>query len=117
MAGYNINAGELRTQITLQMPTIAKDAGAAQKPGWANATSNPTVWARWINAHGQDVINGNALKSVQRAVVTLRHRADIKTTWRVLKDDGTYWEIVSIDEIQDRNRWVDLVVERAEGSL
>ena len=115
---YSVNAGELRTRITFQEPTVSQDAGGAQKKTWANVATNPTVWARWINAHGQEVVTSEALKSVQRATVTVRHRSDILSTWRVLRvEDGTAWEIVSPDPVQGRRRWVELVVERAKGSV
>jgi SPP1 family predicted phage head-tail adaptor len=117
MAGYAISVGDLRTQITFQSPTITTDAGAAQKSSFSNVATNPTVWARWINAHGQEILTGNAMSSVQLATVTVRHRTDITTKWQIVKDDGTTWQVISIDEVQDRNRWIEMVVERAAGSL
>jgi SPP1 family predicted phage head-tail adaptor len=115
MANYPIQAGELRSRITLQVPTESKDAGGAQKVTFANATTNPIVYARWINAHGAEVTQ-NATKSVQRATVTIRHRTDIKTTWRILKNSEA-WQIISIDPVQDRGQWVELIVERVKGTV
>ncbi len=115
MNRYLVNAGDLRTTITLQQPTLQRDAGSAQSPVYANASTTPTVKARWVNAHGQENAQ-TAMKSVQRATVTIRHRDDVKTTWRVLKGDEP-WNIISIDPVQDRNRWIELVVERAKGSV
>jgi SPP1 family predicted phage head-tail adaptor len=113
---YQVNAGDLRTSITFQAPTLTTDAGGAQKPGWANASSNPTVLARWVNAHGQETVMSEALQANQRAVVTVRHRTDIQTSWRVVK--GTeYWSIISIDAVQGRNRYVEIVVERVKGTV
>ncbi len=117
MSNYSINNGEMRTQITLQSPTITQDAGAAQSTSYTNVSPNPTVWARWVNAHGQEaVIPSEALKSVQRATVTIRHRSDIKETWRVLKNSEA-WQIISIDPVRDQRHWIELVVERAKGSV
>jgi SPP1 family predicted phage head-tail adaptor len=115
MAGFNVNLSDMRTRVTFQVPTISKDAGGAQVETWANVTSNPTVWARWTNAHGQEAVQNEALKSSQRAAVVVRYRTDILTTWQVLKDSEA-WQIISIDEVQDRNRWVELVVERVKGT-
>lgn len=116
MADYRVNPGDMRTQITLQTPTITQDAGGAQKNTWANVSPNPTVWARWVNAHGVEVVTSEALESVQRAVVTIRHRTDMNTTWRVLKSSEA-WQIISIDPVQDKRRFVELIVERAKGSV
>jgi SPP1 family predicted phage head-tail adaptor len=117
MADFNVTIADLRTRITLQQPTITTDAGAAQVPSWANVASNPTVWARWINAHGQEAVTSDALKSAQRATVTVRYRSDILTTWAVKKADNTLWQIISVDHVQGRNRWTELVVERVKGTV
>lgn len=115
MAGLNVQISELRTRITFQQPTITKDAGGAQSETFANVSTDPTVFARWTNAYGQENTLSDAVKSVQRANVVVRHRSDIQTTWQVLKD-GQAWQIISVDEVQDRNRWVELIVERAKGT-
>lgn len=116
MSRYGVQAGELRTQITFQQPTVSKDAGGAQSSSWANVATNPTVWARWVNAHGQEAVGSDALKSVQRATVTVRHRTDILTTWRVLKG-GEDWKVISVDAVRGENRWIELVVERVIGTV
>ncbi len=115
---YTVNAGDLRTRITFQSPTVTPDAGGAQVPSWANISTNPTVWARWVNEHGQEAVQSESIQSSQRAVVTVRHRMDLKESWRVTRvGDTTYWQILSIDAVQGRNRWVELVVERVKGTL
>ena len=109
------NPANLRTRITFQQPTVSTDAGGAQSPAWTDVESHPTVWAHWVNAHGQENVQ-NAVKSVRRATVTIRHRDDVRTTWAVVR--GTErWDIISIDAVQDQRRWIELVVERAEGSV
>lgn len=113
---YIVNAGELRTRVTFQSPTVNKDGGGAQVTTYANVSTNPTVWARWVNVHGQEAVQSDALKSVQRAVVTIRNRTDVLTTWQVIKDSEA-WRIISIDEVRDSNRWIELVVERAKGTV
>lgn len=113
---YEINPGDLRTRITFQQPTIVTDAGGAQSETWANVSTNPTVWAKWVNAHGQEAINQNAETSVQRATVTIRYRADVLTTWRVNWSSET-WRIISIDQVQHKNRYTELVVERVMGTV
>ena len=86
-------------------------------PGWANVASNPVVWARCVMTHGQEVVSSDALKASQRMVVTIRHRSDILTSWRIVMLDGATWQIISVDPIQGRNRFIELVAERVKGSL
>jgi len=116
MPGFGINPGEMRTRITFQTPTITKDAGGAQVEAYANVGTNPTVWARWINAHGQEVVQSESLQFSQRATVMVRHRTDIVPTWQILKG-SEIWQILSVDGVQGRNRWVELIVERVKGSV
>lgn len=113
---YKVNAGDMRTSITFQSPTVSADTGGAQVSTYANVTTNPTVWARWINDHGQEAVHSDALKSVQRATVTIRYRSDVVPTWRVVKDSEN-WQILSVDQVQGKRRWTELVVERAKGTV
>jgi len=115
MSVLTINPGDLRTSITLQSPTISKDAGGAQKAGYANAGTNPTVLAQWVNSHGEESA-ANAVKNVQRATVVIRHRIDVQPTWRVLKDNEP-WAIISLDLIRGQNRWLEMIVEKVIGTV
>ena len=118
MADYTVQAGELRTIIVFQEPTVAQGSDGAQTPVWANITHDPIVRARWINAHGNEMLNSGIVKSIQRATVTVRYRGDILATWRILNvDDSTYWQILSVDQVQGRKRWTEMVVERTKGTL
>jgi SPP1 family predicted phage head-tail adaptor len=116
MPDFMVNPGDLRTRITFQQPTITQDAGGAQKEAYANVPTHPTVWAKWVNDHGQEAVSSDAEKSTQRATVTVRHRADILETWQVL-NNGEAWKIISKDPVQGRNRWVVLRVERVKGTV
>jgi SPP1 family predicted phage head-tail adaptor len=113
---YEINPGDLRTRITFQQPTLVTDAGGAQSETYANVPTNPTVWAKWVNDHGAEAVIANAETSVQRATVTIRYRADIQTTWR-LTWANEIWKIVSVDQVQHRNRWTEIVIERVKGTV
>jgi SPP1 family predicted phage head-tail adaptor len=84
--------------------------------GFADIGTTPTVWARWINAHGAETVQSTSLQDTQRATVLIRYRADVIPAWRILKD-GEAWQILSVDQVQDRNRWVEMVVERTKGTV
>ena len=116
MAQIEVNPSDLRTRITFQTPTLTKDAGGAQVVSWADIATTPTVWARWINAHGESVVQGTTLQSAQRATVLIRYRADVVPIWQIVKD-GENWQIISVDMVQDRNRWIEMVVERVKGTV
>lgn len=102
------NPGEMRTRITLQNRTMAVDAGGFRSPAWADVA---TVWSKWVNVHGAEVWTAEAVQASQPATVTIRYRAGVEPTWCVLKD-GTRYEIVSVDDIQERHEYIELKVRR-----
>lgn len=116
MADLNVRIGDLRDRVTFQQPTVSKSSGGGQVESYANVATAPTVWALWVNDHGQEVVSNDAEKSVQRATVTIRYRSDVLTTWRVLRDNAP-WKIFSVDHVRGRNHWTVLRVERVEGTI
>ena len=117
MSDLNVSIGDLRTRITFQEPTINKGTGGAQVEAYANVATNPTVWALWVNDHGEEVVANDAEKSVQRATVTVRYRSDVLAIWQVLKDGEPYKLISPPDHVRDQNRWTVLRVERVIGTV
>ena len=117
MPAYIVNAGDLRTRITFQVPTESQDAGAAQTVTFADVATTPSVWSHWVYDHGQETDQSDSRRSSLRATVTVRHRKDVLTTWRVIMD-GEPWSIIAPPEpVQNQNRWLVLRVERVKGSL
>lgn len=103
----------MRAEITLESPTIVSDSGGAQRKTY---TSQGTVWARWINAHGQELIQSGALQGIQRATVTIRYRSDVTAGWAVSKGGLRYEIIAPPDNIHEKNRYLELQVQLMRGS-
>lgn len=118
MPQYTLDPGQLHTSITFQSPTISQATDGAQVPTWANIASNPTVWSKWVHDHGQEIAQGDAGKSIERATVTVRYRSDIKPSWAILDPSGARWQIISPPEnVQNENRWTVFRVERVKGTV
>jgi SPP1 family predicted phage head-tail adaptor len=113
LTGKPFNPGELRTKVLFQTATIAKDAGGAQSLTYADLDS-PRV--KWVNAHGQEQVASDAMKSVQRATVTRRYNVSVTEVASIVKD-GERWQVISVDDIQLRHEYMELVVERAKGTV
>mgnify|MGYP001221278041 CR=1 FL=1 len=116
MVDINIRISDLQDRITFQAPTVSKTSDGAQVEVYANVATNPTVWAQWVNDHGQESVSNDAEKSEQRATVTIRYRDDVLTTWQVIKD-GVAWKVFSVDHVRGRNHWTVLRVERVTGTV
>lgn len=106
--GRTINPGELRTLVTLQSRSVSFDSGGFQTPGWATIA---TVWARWTNVHGSEAWTASSLQAEQPATVLIRYQTGVDTTCAVLKGSDRF-EVVSVDNIQERNEYLELKVRR-----
>jgi len=113
IANRTTNPGELRTPVTIQNPTVSKDAGGAQSTTWSDAAA---IFAKWINAHGPEAATSDALKAVKRAVVTIRYLASVSEKSAVVKE-GERWQVISMDDIQNRHEYIELVVELAKATV
>lgn len=107
--GKVINPGDLRTQITLQSRTATGDAGGFQVPGWSTIA---TVWAKWTNVHGSEAWAAQSVQAEAPATVLVRYLTGLDATCAVLKGADRY-EIVSLDNIQERGEYIELKVQRA----
>jgi SPP1 family predicted phage head-tail adaptor len=101
------NPGDLRTSITLQSRLITTGSGGFMVPsGFFIAT----VWAKWVNAFGSEVWLSQTAGAIKPATVTIRYRDDIDETCNIVKD-GVVYEIVSIDDIQNRHEYLEIKVQ------
>jgi SPP1 family predicted phage head-tail adaptor len=105
--GKPINPGELRTKVTLESRTVSTETGF-QSPAWATIAD---VWARWTNAHGGEVWQAEAVGAEQPATLLMRYRSGVDTTCAVSLG-GVRFEIVSIDDIQERHEYMEIKVRR-----
>jgi len=102
------NPGELRVEITLSSRETTQDAGGFFQDG---TPTTITVMARWINSHGNEAWTAAAAGALEPATVLIRYQSSIDQTWTVTKGSKIY-EIVSIDDIQERHEYMELKVKR-----
>ena len=104
--GRVFNVGDMRTQVTLKKRIMTSDAGGYQTPGYQDMG---VVWAKWINYHGAEIWTMESVTATNPATVTVRYRADIDPTW-VIDKGGQIYEILSMDNIQERNEFIEMKV-------
>jgi SPP1 family predicted phage head-tail adaptor len=102
--GKPFNPGELSTKITLQKQTVSQQAGGFDVPNYITIAD---AWARWTNVHGSEVWASQAVQAKAPATVLIRYRADVDLTC-VLLLDGKVYEIISIDDIQNRHEYQEI---------
>lgn len=106
--GKVINPGDLRTSIKLKHKDVTQDSGGFPVKAYVDID---TVWARWTNAHGNELVADNAVQAEGLATVLIRYIAGLDTTVVVEKDSLNY-EITSLDDIQERHEYIELRVRR-----
>jgi SPP1 family predicted phage head-tail adaptor len=106
--GRVINPGEMRTQITLESRTVTTQTGGFETPAWSTIA---TVWSKWTNAHGSEAVQAAMLNAEAPATVLIRYRSGLDTTCAISKG-GVRYEITSIDNIQERNEYIEMKVKR-----
>lgn len=111
LGGKPVNPGELRTPITLEQDANAAQTGGFQTPAW---TTLATVYSRWRNAHGYESLQAALVGAEAPATVLIRYRSGIDTTCAVTKN-GVRYEIVSVDNIEERSEYLELKLKRMGG--
>lgn len=68
---------------------------------------------KWVNAHGTESFVAMQLKLREPATITMRYHPDVHSGLLVYKaGDPKPYEIISIDNVEERNRWLEIKVQR-----
>ena len=114
------NPGELRTQVILAKRVIGEDAGGFPTTSFDLIAQ---VWAKWINVHGSEAWTSSSLGFTAPATVLIRYREELDATCVVIKGGqlnglvitgGEVFQIVSMDNIQERNEYLELKVQKTK---
>lgn len=113
------NAGELRTKVFF----IRHDRSRDEEGYFADAEENVfgdgvPCMCKWVNAHGYEVFQSMQLQIREPATITTRYSPlllDPKLT--VYKEGDRFpYEIISIDNVEERNVWLEIKVQRKSGA-
>jgi SPP1 family predicted phage head-tail adaptor len=110
LGGRTTNPGDLRTPITL-LRRVSVETGGPTWPGAKHEDFAPIadVKAAWTNVHGSEAWTAASLQVQEPATVRIRYRSDVDQTCAV-KKKGVIYQIISIDNIQERNEYLELKV-------
>lgn len=72
---------------------------------------------KWVNAHGSEVFEAMQLQLREPATITCRYSAMIDRTLDVYRGtDPNPYEIISVDNVQNQGRWLEIKVQRKEAA-
>lgn len=112
------NAGELRTPVRfvkLQRETDAEGYPAEREENvFGEGISVPV---KWVNVHGTDSFTAMQLQLREPATLTARWSPLINQKLIVYRgNDPDPYEIISIDNVEERNVWMEIKVQRKEAA-
>lgn len=98
----------LDKRITIQRLERSGEGSFAEEI-WQEICS---VWANWVNVHGSEVWAAESVQALKAATVTIRYRSDVDEKCRILFN-GIAYEIVSVNNVRQRNRVLEMKVRAA----
>lgn len=102
--------GKLKTAITIKSVTSGSDANGTPT---APETTVLTAKCLWQNAHGTETVENLRLNLGELATITMRYSSLVNVQQRIYRgSETTPWEIVSIDNVEQRNRWLEIKVRK-----
>ncbi len=108
---------DARTYVDLRSPTGAPQAGGFKSVAYASILPGH-IRAIWENAHGSEAILAAGQQYVDPATVTVRYRSGLTPKLRVYLrgDESRPYEVISVNDIENRHEYVELKVRRAVGT-
>jgi head-tail adaptor len=108
------NAGELRTPIIVEELTEMQDVDGYPVRVWFNVFGRDNKYhVKWVNVHGAEVYESMSLNLKEPATLTGRYSPLITPQCRITKvGDPEPYEIISIDDVENRHQWLEIKVQR-----
>jgi len=104
--GIDFKTGDLRTPIDIYYKTQTGTGGFKTE----TYLKLMSAFCQWVNAHGTDAVIANADQVLKQATVTMRYHASVTENCRVVMGGVTYEIVTGIDNIRQRNQWIQFKV-------
>lgn len=108
------NPGELRTPVYIKKIDRSRDAdGFPQETETSVFGQELPAYVKWVNVHGTDALTAMQMKLRDPATLTMRYSPLIDQTCLIYRgEDPEAFEIISIDNVEERNTWLEIKVQR-----
>lgn len=106
------NPGALRTLVSFYRPVREADADGYRTGAETIVCKNVRV--KWVNKHGADILAMRQLGLQEGATLTMRFRTDITPDCIIRKynDPERPYEVIGVNNIEDRCVWMEVTVAR-----
>ena len=102
-----MQAGQLRSRVTLQTPTSGADALGQPLQTWVDVA---VVWANVRYLNGIETIKAGAQAGTSKVSIRIRYRTGVVSSMRVVHA-GVVMQITAVLPDAARNLFIDLVCE------
>lgn len=108
------NAGELRTPVLFMRIDRTNDSEGFPAESEVNIFGEgKSIRTKWVNAHGSDAFLALQMKLREPATITCRYSPKIQADQIVYRrNDPQPFEIISIDNVEEKNQWLEIKVQR-----
>lgn len=113
------NPGELRTKVFFVKNERLKDREGNFSDKETNVFgAGVPCMCKWVNAHGNEVFQTMQLEIREPATITTRYSAKLLDPKMIVykADDPMPFEIISIDNVEEKNKWLEIKVQRESGA-
>lgn len=113
------NAGELRTEVYFIRNSRTKDGEGYFTDEEINVFGDGVpCMCKWVNAHGYEVFQTMQLQIREPATITTRYSSKLLDPKLIVykADDPMPYEIISIDNVEERSAWLEIKVQRKSGA-
>ena len=108
------NAGSLRTAVNFVRVDREQDDDGFPVETEVNIFGGP-IYAQWVNAHGSEVYQAAQLQLREPATITVRYSPLINKKLRAYRvGDAAPYEIISVDNVEQRGVWMEIKIQRME---
>lgn len=106
----NANPGELRTPVRFVRIERGQDEDLFYQETERTVAQ---VFAKWVNVHGNEAFSDAMATLAEPATLTIRYCGGLAADQLVYKgDDPVPFEIISIDDVDNRRVWMEIHVKR-----
>ena len=113
------NPGELRTKVYFMRQSRTRDEEGFPTETEVNVFGDGVpCMCKWVNAHGYEVFQTMQLEIREPATITTRYSSKLlDPTLTIYKAGDTRpYEVISIDNVEERNVWLEINVQRKSGA-
>ena len=102
--------GRMNVKIRLLNPADTISAEGVQTRTYEDGGAG---WCQWVNAHGAESLQAHQFGLREPATLTLRFHPALRADSVIVRmSDGAQFDVISVDNVEERGFWQEVKVQR-----